>query len=230
MPGSSVHGILQARILEWVAISSSRGSSWPRNPTRVSCIGRQILYNCTTWETQRVVMRTIKCREKTAGNSGHSRKIKVKQPGVGRKGHNEHGLCFWRLWQGPYSSRMPQTSHTSVATGSRLKGQDLTRHTSQMDIWEDTGDSLGTILLPRSSTFSPYTAVHIGEGTERRVRPHERGETVSLGVWVLKLLLLSLKDDVWIIPYWQFSVALPHPHSTTISRNNSLKTRLYKNN
>ena len=32
-PGSSVHGILQARILEWVAISSSRGSSWPRDWT-----------------------------------------------------------------------------------------------------------------------------------------------------------------------------------------------------
>jgi len=31
LPGSSVHGILQARILEWVAISFSRGSSQPRN-------------------------------------------------------------------------------------------------------------------------------------------------------------------------------------------------------
>ena len=36
-PGSSVHGILQARILEWVAISSSRGSSRSRDWTRVSC-------------------------------------------------------------------------------------------------------------------------------------------------------------------------------------------------
>ena len=36
-PGSSVHGILQARILEWVAISSSRGSSWPRDRTHASC-------------------------------------------------------------------------------------------------------------------------------------------------------------------------------------------------
>ena len=36
-PGSSVHGILQARILEWVAISSSSGPSWPRDWTRVSC-------------------------------------------------------------------------------------------------------------------------------------------------------------------------------------------------
>ena len=36
--GSSVHGILQARILEWVAISSSRGSCWPRDWTHTSCV------------------------------------------------------------------------------------------------------------------------------------------------------------------------------------------------
>ena len=46
-PGSSVHGILQARMLEQVSISSSRGSSQPRGWTcisYVSCIGRQFLY------------------------------------------------------------------------------------------------------------------------------------------------------------------------------------------
>ena len=37
-PGSSVHGILQARILEWVAIPFSRGSSQPRDQTQVSSI------------------------------------------------------------------------------------------------------------------------------------------------------------------------------------------------
>ena len=37
-PGSSVHGILQARILELIAISSSRGSSQPRGQTHISCI------------------------------------------------------------------------------------------------------------------------------------------------------------------------------------------------
>ena len=37
-PGSSIHGIFQARILEWVAISFSRGSSRPRDQTRVSRI------------------------------------------------------------------------------------------------------------------------------------------------------------------------------------------------
>ena len=43
--GSSVHGIFQARILECVAISYSRGSSQPRDPTLVSCIARRILYH-----------------------------------------------------------------------------------------------------------------------------------------------------------------------------------------
>ena len=37
LPGFSIHGIFQARTLEWVAISFSRGSSWPRDWTQVSC-------------------------------------------------------------------------------------------------------------------------------------------------------------------------------------------------
>jgi len=47
-PGSSVHGVFQARILQWVAISSSRGSSWPRNRTHISCVScssRWVLYH-----------------------------------------------------------------------------------------------------------------------------------------------------------------------------------------
>ena len=52
-PGSSVHGILQARVLEWVAISSSRGSSQPRDQTRllnVSCI--RFFTASATWAAQ----------------------------------------------------------------------------------------------------------------------------------------------------------------------------------
>ena len=41
-PGSSVHGILQERILEWVAMPSSRGSSQPRDQTLVSCIAGRL--------------------------------------------------------------------------------------------------------------------------------------------------------------------------------------------
>ena len=47
---SSVHGISQARILEWFAISYSRASSSPKGQTRVSCAGRQILYHWVTLE------------------------------------------------------------------------------------------------------------------------------------------------------------------------------------
>ena len=52
-PGPSVHGIFQTRILEWVTISSSRGSSRPRDRTHISCIsctGRQARYHCNIWE------------------------------------------------------------------------------------------------------------------------------------------------------------------------------------
>ena len=50
LSGSSIDGISQARILEQVAISFSRGSSWTRNWTRVSCNGRRILYHWDTGE------------------------------------------------------------------------------------------------------------------------------------------------------------------------------------
>ena len=53
IPVSSVHGIFQARVLEWVAISFSRGSYWPRDRTRVSHIaGRRF----TIWATREVTL------------------------------------------------------------------------------------------------------------------------------------------------------------------------------
>ena len=54
-PGSSVHGILQARILEWVALPSSRGSSQPRDWTQVSCIAGGFF---TIWATREA---QVKC-------------------------------------------------------------------------------------------------------------------------------------------------------------------------
>ena len=53
LPRSSVHGIFLARIVEWVAMPSSRGSSQAKDRTRASCItsiGRQVLYHTATWE------------------------------------------------------------------------------------------------------------------------------------------------------------------------------------
>ena len=50
---SSIHGIFQARVLEWVAISFSRGSSWPRDRTQVSCIVGRCF---TVWASREVVV------------------------------------------------------------------------------------------------------------------------------------------------------------------------------
>ena len=44
LPGSSVHGISQAKVLEWLAIAFSRGFFQPRDQTHISCIGKWILY------------------------------------------------------------------------------------------------------------------------------------------------------------------------------------------
>ena len=58
-PGSSVHGILQARVLEWIAMPFSRGASWPRDWTCiscVSCIGKWVLYHWATWEALQIIL------------------------------------------------------------------------------------------------------------------------------------------------------------------------------
>ena len=56
LPGFSVHGILQARILEWVAISFSRASSQPRNRTQVSCIVGRFFTNWAMGEAHMCIM------------------------------------------------------------------------------------------------------------------------------------------------------------------------------
>ena len=55
-PGSSVHGILQARILDWVAISSSRGSSQPRDCTQVSHLAGG---SFTSWATREALLSIV---------------------------------------------------------------------------------------------------------------------------------------------------------------------------
>ena len=76
-PGSSVHGISQVRILECIAISFSKGSSWPGDQTRLSCTGRRILYHWATRKPHDPLQRELSsalsllptiwgCREKVA--------------------------------------------------------------------------------------------------------------------------------------------------------------------
>ena len=72
-PASSVHEIFQARILEGVAIFSSKGSSWPKDQTwisSVSCIGKWILYHCATWGSWDNSWQTDKWKE-TPSSKNH---------------------------------------------------------------------------------------------------------------------------------------------------------------
>ena len=60
IPGSSVHGIFKARVLEWVAISFSRGSSWPMDQTQVSCIAGRRFSIWATSETPKLGKEYVK--------------------------------------------------------------------------------------------------------------------------------------------------------------------------
>ena len=67
LPGSSVHGLFQTRLLEWVAISFSRESSWPKvwaHVSGISCIVRRILYHWATWEALNGDLGPAKLRSK----------------------------------------------------------------------------------------------------------------------------------------------------------------------
>ena len=86
--GASVHGISQARKLEWLAISSSRGSSWPGDQTCISCVfclRRQILYHWATWETNSYsinIKTTTKKKKKRKKGSREKRKEITKGIGL----------------------------------------------------------------------------------------------------------------------------------------------------
>ena len=71
-PGSSVHGISQARMLEWVVISFSRGSSHLRDWIHISCISRLILYLGTTREAMPFFTVVISCKTDIFGVSSPS--------------------------------------------------------------------------------------------------------------------------------------------------------------
>ena len=77
-PGSSVHGIFQASILEWVATSSSRKSSWPRDWILVSCINGQNLYHWASREAFKGLM-GVGDKNKTGSDTTSFTEILLKQ-------------------------------------------------------------------------------------------------------------------------------------------------------
>ena len=97
LPGSSVHGILQARILEWVAICFCRGSSWPRDRAWTSCITGRLFM---VWASRR----------STLGKVRNSRKGTPAWSAVSHRGdHLMEPTGLWvclgiELWAPPHPS------------------------------------------------------------------------------------------------------------------------------
>ena len=90
LPDSSLHRIFQARILEWMAISSSKGSSRPRDGTHISgisCIGRWSLYHWATWEAPTSLPQEQKYHHLWNWFDNVPRRL----PGAS---HSVFGLCF----------------------------------------------------------------------------------------------------------------------------------------
>ena len=76
----TVHGILQVRTLEWVAFSFSRGSFWPRDRTRVSCIAGGFFTNWTIREPQKQPKSSLISRETRSQKSDAAGQFLLSQP------------------------------------------------------------------------------------------------------------------------------------------------------
>ena len=102
---SSVHGISQARMMEWIAISFFRGSSWPRDQTGISCIDRWILYHWVTGETHDSPIRT--CRKlQTASLSANTSRTTAS---AGSHGPSDKAACTAAWTCGTVSSHSGPT-------------------------------------------------------------------------------------------------------------------------
>ena len=105
LSGFSVHGIFQARILEWVAIPFSRGSSQPRDQTQVSCISGECF---TIWAIREARTNQTKTKLKNPFGLWSTR----------GKSHGQRNLAGYRLWAHKSSARH---SHQTTTTARSRK-------------------------------------------------------------------------------------------------------------
>ena len=134
-PGSSVQGISQA-IAGWAAIASSRGSSWIRDWTCFSCIGRWILHHRDTWEALPHLPKThpILCPGDSGTREHHSSLLEVKVrhpvifPPVSVKQVAEPKFLRWQMparscvWSQAKEGLWMQDSHERNRAGGTERG------------------------------------------------------------------------------------------------------------
>ena len=99
-PGSSVHVILQERILRWITILFSRGSSWPRDWNQVSCIAGRLYHlshqYCPKWYGKLSDGFEQRCRMKAGFPGSTSGKKKKKNPPANAGDKTYSSILAWR--------------------------------------------------------------------------------------------------------------------------------------
>ena len=130
LPSSSVHGILQARILEWIAFPFSSGSSWPKNRTGVSCIAGGFF---TNWEESRTFL--------------------LAPPGGQHSHHHPHHETLRQLWKKESQSPSPCFSPQAVSISSHQECPRTGTRAITHRLWERTRCEVFT-LLQRPNLFT----------------------------------------------------------------------------
>ena len=119
-PSSSVHGILQARILEWVAISFSRGSSQPRDRTQVSHTAGRCFNLCTTRDRTKAQSKENAAGEQVTNQGKKAGTASRMSCGLrASRRHRTRRVCVFQLHVG---SRVPFTPEPTPLAWPSPKG------------------------------------------------------------------------------------------------------------
>ena len=160
LPGSSVHGIFQARVLAWVAISYSRGSSRPRDQTCiscVSCIGRRILYHCITREDLEYYTVTKKSLPST-----YHHICWISSPSIYEILPQAKLFCVWKLISVTTNLKLMDQNHTITSINAE-KAFDKIQHPFTVEtfnrLWIE-GDFLNRIktMFENPTSHTTFTA------------------------------------------------------------------------
>ena len=143
LPSSSVHRIFQVRILEWVTISFSRGSSQPRDGTLISCIDRQILYH---WATIAglvsltyccIIHQKLSCAMLYAGEALGAQSCLCSPGAQSQRGGQIWSSCHtgWSGWVMLWLRQEASVKGVVISAGGRGKKRLYQKHRSRAESW-----------------------------------------------------------------------------------------------
>ena len=205
LPGSSVHRIFWTRILEWVPISYSKGSSQPRDQTRISSIGKGITFQCGPWESPSAKWLHNKYNVPFIGINADSILFKLRlfmtqlQPSSQQHGGFAYQDSDTTLWRGnPQIVWLFVDSQIGVATWLLLSGHVTTTRPTRSS-WPSLCNQEGN---PKNARMVGKIA-HSGRHTKAGIRVGSAPK-VSTGIWcpggATMPTSMTTLEDPWLQP------------------------------